>query len=277
MEKRSWIAFLFAGVLLVFLTACGRCSGNLRPQGRSLPQSQQNLQDYTPKLLEEPLASQRDQTRIIRYGNYSVAYHLGWQQPQWVAYRLGGEQQRERVERKGFSFREDPFLSGSTLENQDFKGTGYSRGHLKPAADSKSSARAMQESFYYTNMSPQLPSFNSGVWNSLEMWVRRVAGASDRLYVATGPCFLDAPLDYMGRKRVPVATHFYKALLKRDVDKWHAVGFVVPHDLSRKAKTWEFSVTVDSLEKLTGIDFFPLLPDSIELDVEACVDESAWR
>lgn len=276
-EKRISIVSLLVVAILGSFTVCGRCSGHRRAQRKSLHQPQQNLQDYTPKLLEEPVASQRNQTRVIRYGSYTVAYHLEWQQPQWVAYRLDAERLRNVVGRKGYTFREDPFLGDCTLDNQDFKGTGYSRGHLKPAADSKSSAQAMQESFYYTNMSPQLPSFNSGIWNTLEMWVRRVAEKTDMLYVATGPCFLENPQEHMGHKKVPVATHFYKAILKRDGDKWNAVGFVVPHDLARKAKPWEFTMTVDSLEKLTRIDFFPLLPDSIELAVEACVDEAAWR
>lgn len=222
------------------------------------------------------MAAEREQTRIVRYGTLSVAYHLGWRQPQWVAYRLDEGRLREEVSRQGMSFRADPLLGDYTPGNQDFRGTGYSRGHLKPAADSRSSERAMRESFYYTNVSPQLPQFNSGIWNALEMWVRRSAALADALYIATGPCFLDAPIGYMGQARVPVATHFYKALLKREGDAWCAVGFIIPHDLDRKAKPEEFAVSVDSLEALTRIDFFPKLADSIELAVEASFDEKDW-
>ncbi len=258
-----------ASGLLMLLVSCGFCGARRKVD--------QATTDYTPKLLEEPLAQERQQTKIARYGSYSVAYHCGWRQPQWVAYRLDATRLADVVDRKGVGFRADPILSDFTLDNQSFKGTGYSRGHLKPAADSKSSMVAMRESFYFTNVSPQLPRFNSGIWNSLEMWVRRQAERSDIMYIVTGPCFLDAPLDYMGGTRVPVATHFYKALLKRHGNRWSAVGFVVPHNLNRKAKLWEFSVSIDSLEKLTDIDFFPLLADSIESVVEASVLPSDWR
>lgn len=262
------VASFHIGALLLVFVACVGCIGR--------GESHIDLHDYEPRLLEEPLATARDQTRIARYGSYSVAYHLGWRQPQWVAYRLGSEQLKERVGRKGYSFQKDPVLKDCTLTNQDFKGAIYSRGHLKPAADSRSNKRAMRESFYFTNVSPQSPAFNSGIWNALEMWVRGAAKTTDMLYVVTGPCFLASPLDSMGQKKVPVATHFYKALLKRDGNAWNAIGFIVPHDLNRKARPREFAVPVDSLEKLTRIDFFPLLPDSIENVVEAAINQDAW-
>lgn len=264
------VAFFFVLFIVVLpvLRACGTCSAR-RDAG--------DLTDFAPKLLEEPLAARRGETRIARYGSYTVSYHLGWRQPQWVAYRLDSARLRNVAERKGVSFQLDPLLGEYTLNGQDFKRTGYSRGHLKPAADSKSSVRAMQESFYYSNTSPQTMEFNSGIWNSLEIWVRRCAERSDMLYVVTGPCFADAPLAYMGSRRVPVAPYFFKALLRRSGGTWSAVGFFVPHDLNRRARVMEFAISIDSLERCTAIDFFPLLDDAIEREIEARFDLESWK
>ena len=254
---------------LWLLVGCG--SSNARNSGSN------DFTDYEPKLLEEPLAVHRSRTRLARYGTYTVAYHIDWRQPQWVAYRLDAMRLAEVVDRRGVGFHSDPLLKNYTLDGANFKGTGYSRGHLKPAADSRSSRTAMQECFYYSNVSPQLPGFNSGSWNRLEMWVRRCAGKTDMLYVATGPCFLGTSRGHMGSTGVPVATHFYKALLRRDGDAWRAVGFVLPHSESRLDGLWQCAVSIDSLERLTEIDFFPLLADSVERVVEANFDRNAWR
>lgn len=270
-EVHVRVGALACGALgaLWLLVGCG--SSNARNSGSN------DFTDYEPKLLEEPLAVHRSRTRLARYGTYTVAYHIDWRQPQWVAYRLDAMRLAEVVDRRGVGFHSDPLLKNYTLDGANFKGTGYSRGHLKPAADSRSSRTAMQECFYYSNVSPQLPGFNSGSWNRLEMWVRRCAGKTDMLYVATGPCFLGTSRGRMGSTGVPVATHFYKALLRRDGDAWRAVGFVLPHSESRLDGLWQCAVSIDSLERLTEIDFFPLLADSVERVVEANFDRNAWR
>jgi endonuclease G len=154
----------------------------------------------------------------------------------------------------------------------DYKGSGYDRGHLCPAADMKLNEVSISETFFLSNMSPQDPSFNRGIWAKLESLVRDWCLIHDTLYIATGPVFKDN-LGAIGADSVTIPGYFYKAII--DGSKMKTIAFVLPNAKSSNELS-SFVITVDSLETLTGIDFFAGLPDQLEKDLESKADFSRW-
>jgi endonuclease G len=162
----------------------------------------------------------------------------------------------------------DPMIPGTDF-SIDYKKSGYDRGHLAPAADMAYSMETMVESFFYSNMSPQLPRFNRGVWKKLEMQVRRWANQYDSLYVVTGPLF-DSAMSTIGPHRVAVPKAYYKVLLQKRNGSWNGIGFILPNS-NIKVDFKDYATTIDKVEEITGIDFFHTLSDEIEVQVEKVI------
>src|SRR5574343_292999 len=163
------------------------------------------------------------------------------------------------------------YLPTSTT-NRIYKKSGYNKGHLCPAGDRKSSYSAYKETFYTSNISPQLYEFNAGIWNRLEEKTRYWAEKYDGIYVITGGV-LSNDLETIGKEEVSVPKYFYKILITKDGTKM--IGFLVPHEASEKP-LYEFVVSVDEIEKRTGIDFFPKLDNNIEKTLESATEYKKW-
>ncbi|MCZ6703711.1 MAG: DNA/RNA non-specific endonuclease, partial [Ignavibacteria bacterium] len=128
---------------------------------------------------------------MVVHREYSLSYNETHEQAEWVAYVLTADEVRMKCERTN-DFREDGSVSTGSAGLADYRGSGYDRGHLSPAADNKADCPvAMSESFYMSNMSPQKPGFNRGIWRKLESKVRDWAAKYGEIYVATGPVFWD--------------------------------------------------------------------------------------
>lgn len=133
---------------------------------------------------------------------------------------------------------------------------------------------AMSESFLMSNMSPQNPSFNRGIWAKLESLVRSWCLAEDSIYIATGPVFKDNK-GVIGMNEVTVPGYFNKAIL--DITgEMKMIALILPNEKSSKPLD-TFVISVDSLETLTGIDFFPGLPDMLEYVFESTSTKSKWN
>jgi len=197
------------------------------------------------------------------------------EQARWVAYELTAAETQRRFERTD-RFLVDPRVSTGTATDEDYAGSGYDRGHLAPAADMGWSEATMRESFYYSNMSPQVPGFNRGVWKRLEELVRTWAVEYGAIYVVTGPV-LQPGLPTLGPHGVAVPEQYFKVILDARDPGVKAVGFLMPN-ASSSAGLAQFAVTVDSVERVTGLDFFPGLPDAQEaqLEGEVCVPCWTW-
>lgn len=222
--------------------------------------------------LEEPIATN---VKLEVYYNlgFSFAFSKHYKQSLWVAYQfLPSELQK--VAKRESSFKQDSRVS-ETANNGDYTRTGYDKGHLAPAADMSWSPNAMKESFYFTNISPQLAAFNRGIWKKLEEQIRDWVARNDTIYITTGPLFLDLTAT-IGRNKIPIPSHFYKALLTRRNSKWKAVGYFFPN-ANLSADLDSFRCTIDSLETISGFDFFPLLPDSVEWKIEREYDKLFWH
>ncbi|MDB5252210.1 MAG: non-specific endonuclease [Flaviaesturariibacter sp.] len=212
--------------------------------------------------------------QVIQRAGYTLCYDEAAEQPSWVAYVLTAAEVRAAHLPRTNRFLRDPNLSTGSADDADYEGSGYDRGHLAPAEDLSYSAATMRESFYYSNMSPQLPAFNRGTWKRLEELVRYWAATYDSLAVVTGPV-LAAGLPVIGHNAVAVPAAYYKVVLRYSASGVEAIGFLVPHAASGSSLR-TFAVPVDEVEKRTGIDFFPQLPDSLETAVEAKLGADSW-
>jgi len=123
---------------------------------------------------------------IVNHFAYTLSYNEKHEQAKWVAYELTAEETQKGVTRTN-DFRSDNAVKTGSVTNADYQGSGYDRGHMAPAADMSWSVQSMEESFFYSNMSPQVPGFNRGIWKKLEERVRQWAVENKDIYVVTGP------------------------------------------------------------------------------------------
>ena len=215
--------------------------------------------------------------RVVQHGAYVTSYNTETLIPDWVAYEITAEEAEGRGERNGIEFRMDPDLRGCTQAmREDYSGSGWSKGHLMPAADAAFSSTAMAETFYFTNVCPQNETLNAGDWQYLEKRVRNWAKRYGSVWVVTGPIVGQNRYGTIGDRDVVVPDSFYKALLVRRSDgSYSAIAFVMDNDDERYYLK-DCSMSVDELEALTGFDFFPALDDKIEERVESKVRLSDW-
>lgn len=220
-----------------------------------------------PKLVKER------PEQIIQHTGFTLSYNSQWKVANWVGYELtrgetGGKEKRTN------KFVVDPKVKGATATDNDYRGSGYDRGHLAPAADMAWSNTAMKESFYFSNMTPQAPNLNRGIWKSLEDKTRKWAERDSAIIVICGPVMNDTRKT-IGKNKVLVPTQFYKVILSPYGKNPKAIGFLFNNEGS--LQTLEtFAVSIDSIESLTGIDFFYQLPDSLESRLEGSVQLNQW-
>lgn len=215
--------------------------------------------------------------RIVKHGAYVTSYNTSTLIPDWVAYELTAEEAEGRRDRDGIEFRMDPDLRGCTQAmREDYSGSGWTKGHLMPAADAAFSSTAMAETFYFTNICPQNETLNAGDWQYLEKRVRAWAKRYGSVWVVTGPIVGKNRYGTIGDRDVVVPDSFYKAVLARRSDgSYSAIAFVMDNDDERYYLK-DCSMSVDELETLTGFDFFPALDDKIEEKVESKVKLNDW-
>ena len=232
-------------------------------------------QNKTPLDNVEIPARLSDRTeRVITHKGYTVSYNADWKIPNWVAYELtdvevAGEEPRAK------KFVPDPMVPKyETATTDDYKNTGWDRGHMAPAADMKWDQQAMKESFYLSNVCPQNRNLNAGAWKDLEEQVRDLAAQKGHVFVVCGP-IVEEDFQTIGVNQVAVPKAFFKVLLQEDGGELHAIGFIYENVGGRRPMS-TYAMTVDEVEAVTGIDFFPSLPDNIEEKVESEADFSKW-
>lgn len=214
---------------------------------------------------------------IIRHQYYTLSYAETFEQAEWVAYELTKERLQEPwVDRKNAYFTEDPNVSSGSASNADYKTSSYERGHLVPAADRAFSKEAMQETFYFSNISPQAHNFNNGVWRELEELTRSWAKKFKKLYVITGPMLNEPPKSYIGVNEVAVPVGYFKVLLDVTEPEHKGIAFIIPNTISYDP-LFEFAVSIDEVEAKTGLDFFnDLLEDDYEEELEGSFNTDLW-
>lgn len=226
----------------------------------------------TSKHLEFPKI--HDNEYVVMHKGYSFVYDEPCEQAKWVAYTLT-KKETEGLEERGNKFIEDPYVQTGSAANEDYSKSGFDRGHLAPAADMKWSEEVMKESFYFSNMSPQVPSFNRGVWKKLEEKVRDWAVTYDSVLIVTGP-ILSTDLKKIGPNEVCVPKAYYKVILDFKKEHSKAIGFILLNEASSE-KLVNFAMSVDEVEKATGLDFFFQFNDVFEERLESKVCKECWE
>lgn len=209
---------------------------------------------------------------IVQHEYYMLSYNEPYEQAEWVFYEL----KRDHLtydDRKRPYFIEDPKVKTKSADWRNYRGSGYDRGHLCPAGDRRFSEYAYNETFYTSNISPQNRDFNAGIWNRLEQQVRRWCKAYGDLIVITGGV-LEEGLEEIGDEDVDVPHSFYKIILRKDTNK--VLGFLMTNTESQEPLN-HFLVPIDTIEKMTGIDFFEKQPAPWQEKIESKVDASGWK
>ena len=205
---------------------------------------------------------------------FSLGYDQTTRQAVWVCYILTAEQLNGPRVRRAAKFQADPAVRYRPVKPRDYTRTGYDRGHLAAAADMAYSTETMKHSFYMTNISPQLPGCNRGIWKRLETNVREWAEREEKICVVTGPVFAAGASAQMGTSGIPVPVAFYKVIFDMTPPR-KMIGFIVPNAPSKK-NVRAFAVTVDEVENAVGLDFFSELEDAEENRLERELDLIAW-
>ena len=258
MTKRLFIAIVFVGFIAI-------ADSNRMAHEQLKPEN-------SPPTLEE----------VSRLG-YALGYSKEKRQPLWVAYRLRREDIERKIVERDDSFKLDPFVSNSPDE-YDYSGSGYDRGHMAPARDMEYDMERMKDSFFMSNMSPQLPYINRVKWRNIEDFTRDVAIKFGEVFVITGPIF-EGNEGFLPSKEksielesgnIPIPMAFYKVLYTKKRGGM-MLAFKVDNDDFENgywAETAPHPTTV--LEKLTGFRFFPDVDADGSLGLRDVCDISKW-
>lgn len=211
--------------------------------------------------------------KITFHTAYFTSYSHRFGQPLWVAYELY-QPRLIKVAKRPQRFKTDPLISPETVNHNDYTHSGFDRGHLAPAADMAWSSITMKESFFTSNISPQRPRFNRGIWKKLETKIRSWASDESHLFIVTGPVF-DSQKNHIGKsQKIKVPAYFFKAVLDTaGNDK--CIAFLFPNQKSNEPLT-SFAMSVDKLESLLNRDLFPMLDDAVEEKIEASFNYLEW-
>ena len=210
---------------------------------------------------------------IIHHQYYDLVYDEQHEQAKWIFYKLYPGYLNGPYKRKN-DFRVDPKVISNSANHNDYRGSGYDRGHLMPAADMTWSEVALSESFYYSNMSPQHPSFNRGVWKRLESKVRSWCAESDSLFVTTGPVF-NTIFGVIGPNKVAVPGAYFKVIIRFKQNIKEGIAFLLPNTSSKNLLE-TFVYSIDSLEQVVGIDFFHYQNEEFQRNIESSMDIAMW-
>ena len=215
-----------------------------------------------------------------RHLNYSLEYNYASHHSRWVAFTFY-DKTSERHTKRTNAWSTDPYLLDYTDNAYDFRGSGYDRGHLVASADRLYSIPANEQTFFYSNMSPQVHSFNGGIWASLENKVQswgELSAIRDTLYIAKGGTI--APHQVMGTigdNKIVIPKYYFMALLAKKGATYKSIAFWFEHrSHPQPYSLQDYALSVEELEELTGIDFFHNLPDDIERIVEKQNNPHDW-
>ena len=268
---------------LLLLTACNQVTTPADSQQQTdslMPEAEaaalyDTKPSQAPNSLEIPRLLQGSEGKILRRVGYTCSYNARNRIPNWVAWHLTANHVSGHNKRDNEVFHEDTEVSNPRAYDSDYRGSGYDRGHMCPSGDNKWDKKAQEQSFLFTNICPQRHNLNTGAWNDVELQCRAWAKRYGDLYIVCGPVLYDQQHRTIGRNRVVVPEAFFKVVLRKQNNDYKAIGFLYENkgasrDMSRYVRS------VDEIEKLTGLDFFSLLPDQDEERIEKQANLRDW-
>lgn len=213
-------------------------------------------------------------SKIIEYEGFTMSFNEAMRQPNWVAWELTrAESQATDHTRSDADFAPDPYVDGCA-QLDDYRGSGYDRGHMCPAGDMRWSLQGMHDCFLLTNMSPQKGELNSGAWKTLEEKCREWAVRDSAIVIICGPVLTDRLTRSIG-SGIPVPERYFKVILAPYTDPVRGIGFIMPNGRVNGGMQ-AAAVSIDQVEAVTGFDFFASLPDDVEDRVEAECNFPRW-
>lgn len=212
--------------------------------------------------------------QILKRVAYTSSYNSDLRIPNWVAWQLTGAHTEGKNKRAGVKFQEDTDVPLPRAVDFDYVRSGYDRGHLCPSADNRWDATAQEQSFLLTNVCPQDHNLNVGDWHELENLCRKWAKTYGSIYIVAGPVLLKGKHKTIGKNKVTVPEAFFKVVLCMEGEP-KAIGFIYRNESGNRPKSYYVN-TIDDVERITGIDFFPALPDNVEKAVEATCNLEEW-
>lgn len=245
---------------------------NLNPKDLSAKKattSEPNTKSILCGSLELPLFENSEYVVHNTDGRYTIYYDPQRCNTSWVAYKLTASDISAGAGRSS-SFTADRTLAKRgfrVASNTDYKGSGYDKGHLLPSADRSISQQENRATFILSNVSPQLPELNRGTWKTLEEQIRKLCREVDTIYIVAGA------MDYrteeiIGDNRIAVPTNFFKVILTRTKNSFSGIGYIMPNDRNIQKNIELYKVSIDSIEKIIGYNFFYQLPPKIEDIIE---------
>ena len=281
----------YRNVLLLALTAlvlaCQSNKGGEAAQKDGLYGSQASVKPLTAeeqaavkkarvvRLYEIPAPLKDRPEQILHRKGYTTSYNSATKNPNWVAWHLTKSHTYGSNQRSGEVFTEDVSVSRPRATDADYYNSRYDRGHMCPAGDNKWDKEAMAQSFLFTNVCPQNHGLNKYEWNDLEMLCRDWAREYGAIDIVCGPVYSSSgEQKTIGKNRVWVPDAFFKVVLCRQ-GKAKAIGFLYRNE-GKKQPMADAVCTVDDVERLTGLDFFPELDDATENRIEATATLSDW-
>jgi endonuclease G len=245
-----------------------------------------------PPVADRPVLPDRFALLLVRgSGTLEVLENSGWKigydedrkNPAWVAYIVPREV--KYPDHKRLNFTTDQ-RTRARVSQGDYTNTGFSRGHMAPsfAMYTRHGPDVQREAYRMSNICPQRQELNGGVWNDLEeyeagqradapSWARRYGW----VLVITGPVYDQAPQFLSDNVKIEVPDSFYKILLRQEEGQRPVViAFLMPHQEAARRQLEAYLVSVDEIERLTGLDFFSALPDEVENDLEASIATGLW-
>lgn len=238
-----------------------------------LPAFARDIPERCKEFLEYGLPD--TQGALLCRTGFALAHDETKKAPLWVAQRMTPERLVNRVSRRD-RFAPDPELpKGKRAELDDYRNSGYDRGHMAPAADMRWSAQAMEESFYLSNMAPQVgPGMNRGIWSDIESTIRKWVASRRELFIYTGPIYDTLTPSRIGPNQVAVPTHFYKVVF--DPVRVDTIAFVVPNAPQPNRRIEEFITSVRDIETRTGLNFLSNINPAVQRLIEEAVAAGLW-
>ncbi len=267
---RRLLRFIALAALLAFLTYQYEAA---QPDASAQLPKAANTLTFTSsdERIEIPTMNVERGGQLLQRTGYTLSYDADRKTPQWVAWELTREETQGTGERTN-KFLADPDVRGAKAYHKDYTNSGYDRGHMAPAGDMKWDGQAMDESFYLSNICPQNGNLNKGDWNDLEEQCRKWAKQYGGVYITCGPIYEAKHPKRIGANKVAVPDAFFKVVLIYTDHRTQALGFLFPNRSGHQPLR-KYLVSVDSVEKRTGMDFFSALPDEVEEKLESAQHE----
>lgn len=233
-------------------------------------------QSSRPISLEKAIPKSQNHIQYIDHKYFKLGYVEKHEQAEWVAYILTKTMVENNNVKRHSSFAQDKKVITQSASNKDYKNSGYDKGHLCPAGDMNWDAKAMKATFLLSNISPQDPSFNRGIWKKLEERARDWAVENDSIIIITGPVLKEI-ITSIGENQVSVPCYFYKIIIDISPPDYKAIGFII-ENTSSNLDLRNFSFSIREIETFTNLNFFHKYDkDEFIERLETSINLSDWN